>query len=120
MILVVGGRSAGKREYVKEALNVCDADIAVATFDEKPLICDVQELVRENDPADLLPQLLEKQVVICNEVGSGVIPTTPDERIWRENVGRLCCILAKKATAVVRVCCGIPTVLKGNVPERCR
>ena len=63
-----------------------------------------------------LDALRKKKLVLCREVGSGVIPLDPDERKWREAVGRLCCALAKEATAVVRVTAGIPVLLKGELP----
>ena len=35
----------------------------------------------------------------------------------RTNIpGRLACLLAQRAATVVRVCCGLPQVLKGELP----
>ena len=34
----------------------------------------------------------------------------------REAAGRLACLLARRADAVVRVYCGLPQVLKGELP----
>ena len=52
-------------------------------------------------------------MVVCDEVGSGVIPLEKARRLGREATGRLCCQLAKEATRVVRLVAGIPTVIKG-------
>ena len=60
----------------------------------------------------LLPALLEKEIVICNEVGSGVIPMDPKQRQSREMTGRLCILLAQRAEKVVRLICGIPQIIK--------
>ena len=35
---------------------------------------------------------------------------------YREQAGRLACLLAERADTVIRVCCGIPQVLKGELP----
>ena len=47
-----------------------------------------------------------------DEVGCGVTPVDPRQRLAREQTGRLCAALAARAQKVVRVCCGIPTVIK--------
>lgn len=52
-------------------------------------------------------------IILCDEVGCGVVPVAPEERRWRELTGRICCGLAKEAETVERVFCGIPMVLKG-------
>ena len=84
-------------------------------LDERPVLLDLQDMVMadpENAPA-LLPELLKKEVVVCDEVGSGVIPMGKDRRLGREATGRLCCRLAERAERVVRMVSGIPTVIKG-------
>ena len=63
---------------------------------------------------DLLPALLEKEVVACSEVGSGVIPMHFEQRRAREATGRLCVQLAARADKVVRMVAGIPMVIKGE------
>ena len=37
-------------------------------------------------------------------------------RAQREAAGRLSCLLAERADTVVRVCCGLPQLLKGEWP----
>lgn len=114
MILVVGGKASGKREYVL-SLGYTAAEIADGVLDEKPVLLNLQDMVMadiENAPA-LLPELLKKEVVACDEVGSGVIPMGKDRRLGREATGRLCCRLAEQAEMVVRMVSGIPTVIKG-------
>ena len=46
----------------------------------------------------------------------GVVPVDPAQRAAREAAGRLSCLLAARAETVVRVCCGIPQLLKGEWP----
>ncbi|MDO5132963.1 MAG: cobinamide kinase, partial [Eubacteriales bacterium] len=45
-----------------------------------------------------------------------VVPVDPKERAAREAAGRLACLLAARADVVIRVCCGLPQVLKGEWP----
>ncbi|MFQ9680026.1 MAG: hypothetical protein ACLRZH_07925 [Ruthenibacterium lactatiformans] len=52
------------------------------------------------------------EVVIATEVGGGAAGGQ-NERAAREAAGRLGCLLAQRADAVVRVFCGIPVYLKG-------
>ena len=55
-------------------------------------------------------------MVVATGVGGGVVPVDREERAAREAAGRLACLLARRADAVVRVFCGIPVVLKGKLP----
>jgi hypothetical protein len=66
-------------------------------------------------PDAVASALAGKRVVACCEVGSGVVPADADARAWRERVGRVCCALAARSDAVVRMVCGIPQVLKGSL-----
>ena len=114
MILVVGSAASGKRDYVT-SLGYSDREIADGILDSSPVLYNLQDLVARNPEksADLLASLLEKEVVVCNEVGSGVIPLERSDREAREQTGRLCNRLAQQADKVVRLVCGIPTVIKG-------
>ena len=116
MILVLGGVGAGKKEYVR-SLGYADADFTSDPNDRKPVFAGLDAYIREN-PADaeaVFHSLVKKQVVICAEVGSGVIPLERADRVYRETVGRLCVKLAREASAVDRVVAGIPVVIKGSV-----
>ena len=120
MVLILGGFGAGKRAYAR-SLGYRDADMSADPYSPAPVMTDLETVVK-SDPehaAALLVQLCKKKLVLCREVGSGVVPFDRGERAWREAVGRLCCVLAKEADAVVRVTAGIPTALKGELPCRC-
>ena len=113
MILVIGARASGKRAYV-ESLGYTAEQIADGVLEDKPVLYNLQDITMadpEGAPA-LLEGLLQKEVVVCDEVGSGVIPMEKARRLGREATGRLCCQLAKEAARVVRLVAGIPTVLK--------
>lgn len=115
MILVIGGFGAGKREYVRRELGYADADIAEGVLDSRPVVYALHEIIRKGLTVDdgVLQTLAEKEVIICDEVGCGVVPIEREAREYRETVGRLCAELAARAEKVVRVYCGIPTVIKG-------
>lgn len=109
MVFVTGPLYSGKKTFVKEWMH----------WDRETLsrnaVWDVQELAAECDNLELLAEeLSQKQVVIATEVGGGIVPVTEKERKTREAAGRLACLLAKRADLVIRVFCGIPTVLKGK------
>lgn len=114
MILVIGGTSSGKLEYVK-SLGYSDADIADGVLDGRKVVYNLQNIVfRAPEAAPrLLEALLAKEVVVCSEVGCGIVPLEQKEREAREATGRLCIRLAQRAERVVRLVCGIPAVIKG-------
>ena len=113
MIFIIGGHASGKLEYVINELNYNEEDIAIAELDEKPVLANLHDLVRNEKPLnELLDRLLNKEVITCDEVGCGVIPLDKKDRDYRETVGRICIELAKHADKVVRIYSGIPTVIK--------
>jgi adenosylcobinamide kinase/adenosylcobinamide-phosphate guanylyltransferase len=104
MILIIGGEKSGKGNYA-ESLG----------FDKKNIFFNIHELVLAEPEKEFdLDELLSgKSAVTCNEVGSGVIPATPEQRKAREAAGRICIKIAERAEKVVRMSAGIPTVIKG-------
>ena len=111
MIFVTGPLFSGKRDYILAALGWTEEDLA------RNAVWDVQDLAADaGDLAALVEELAQKPVVIATEVGGGVIPADPGERERREAAGRLACLLADRADAVVRACCGLPRALKGDLP----
>ena len=107
MIFITGPLYSGKRTFAQ-------------TLSGQPLKmrADVQNLAA--DTADL-PALADRlaheyDILIATEVGGGVVPMDANERADREAEGRLACLLAARADCVVQMFCGIPTVLKGELP----
>ncbi len=113
MILVVGPLGAGKLAYVK-SLGYCDEDIAPGILDERPVINDVQAwILAENASCEeMVSRLINKEVVICREIGSGIIPMDPQQAAKRRLVGHVCNCLAQEAVQVIRLICGIPKRIK--------
>ena len=119
MVLILGAVGAGKREFAR-SLGYTDSEMSRDVSFDAPVITDLEETVRSApDRAEaLLQPLLEKELVLCCEVGSGVIPLAREDRIFRETTGRLCVKLAKEAESVVRMVAGIPVCIKGELPCR--
>jgi len=113
MILVIGGKYQGKLEYVLEKCGYSKEDVATKPGEGKPVLYGLQDMVREN--TQINADSIDAEVVICDEVGSGIIPMEYSERLWREQTGRLCCALAKKADRVIRITCGMPMAIKGDL-----
>ena len=126
MIVVTGGIASGKKTFLES----CGVDLTCVFDAREPqktavsladatAVFHAEELVREGELANsVFEQLLSKQVLTCTEVGSGVIPLTWDDRQFRERAGSLSSSLAKEADCVVRMVCGIPVVLKGELPAK--
>ena len=118
MILLIGGAGQGKLAYAMEKTglgreNVAHDPVSART---KPIFNGLADWVRSH-PGEGIGDLLKANpgvVILCDEVGCGVVPMEPFEREWRETVGRICCELAKNAEHVARVFCGIPMMLKGE------
>ena len=122
MIFVIGPLFSGKQDYIMQALGWSETDfLEKAVRDVQNLAAEAAETVGASpSPLDdlqeklrsLADRLSQKEVVIATETGCGVIPLDPRERRNREAAGRLSCLLAERAETVVRICCGIPQVLK--------
>lgn len=106
MIFITGPLMSGKRAFAR---TLCGED---------EVICGVQELAAKASDLPALAERLagEYKVVVATEVGGGVVPVDAAERAAREAAGRLACLLAERADTVVRVLCGLPMTLKGELP----
>lgn len=126
MILVIGGASQGKTEYAVRQLGLQPAEMAdgaSCSIDElgrfrgvdrfhllvKRLLSEGQDV---SSLADQLWEINPELVVIVNELGCGIVPMDPADRLWREKTGRVCCELTQKAEKVYRVFCGIGAKIK--------
>lgn len=132
MILIIGGSNQGKLGWVKERYGFTDEEIAFgARLDVqpgKPLNLDgckalygLHKVMLQTidwsveDREALLNQLLnlpQDFVVICKEIGLGLVPVDQAGREYRETVGRACCDLAAASDEVWRVFCGLGQQIK--------
>lgn len=127
MILITGGAFEGKKEYAAKRFSFGENEITdgrTASAEEiMKAVCVVNyhDFVKRispfENPEEFTASLVRENpsaVVIMNEIGSGIIPLEKSERIWREQTGRCGCIIASAASEVIRLCCGIPSVIKGG------
>lgn len=123
MVMITGGAYQGKIAYVMRNLGVAESDITDGSVCElKELknarcIRNYHELVKRigEDCIDFTKELCRDNpdcIIIIDEIGCGIIPLEKCERVWRENVGRCGCIIASASETVVRVVCGVPSVIK--------
>ncbi len=120
--MITGGMFQGKTQYVKDRFYLSDSDIAdgetCGLSELKTAKCVnryelvVKRLLESGEDPLLFTEKLECGIVIMTEIGSGIIPIDKNERIWREMTGRAGCIIAGRASEVVRLCCGIAEVIK--------
>ncbi|MBQ9661646.1 MAG: bifunctional adenosylcobinamide kinase/adenosylcobinamide-phosphate guanylyltransferase [Oscillospiraceae bacterium] len=110
MIFVTGPLFAGKRDCVRRLCGLTEEEFKACA------VWDAQELVPCEDLTALAEELSQNRIVIATETGGGLIPMDPAERRRREDAGRLACLLAERAETVIRVCCGLPQLLKGEWP----
>ncbi len=102
---------AGTREYIRNTLGLSQDVFATQA------VWDVERLAAQAaDLEALADELAAREIVIASETGGGIVPIDPAERKAREAAGRLSCLLARRAETVVRVVCGLPQVLKGELP----
>lgn len=128
MILIIGGAFQGKRTFALKTFGLKEeqcTDGSQCSFSEaleKPVLFHLHELIRRLleegiEPQEyLMPHLKNKknQIIICNEIGLGIVPVSGEDRRLREEVGRILCMIAEMSDAVYRLYCGIPTTLKGS------
>lgn len=125
MELYIGGYAQGKLSYVKKKYPNSDLQIvdgAQADFETaEAAVYDhfhlwVKRKLEEGaDVEHMTRQLVEKNpgcIIICDEIGNGIVPLEEAEREYRERTGRLLCELAKGADCVERIICGIGQRIK--------
>ena len=125
-ILIVGGACQGKREYAQKAFGLNEREILPWNEEREAASCiaDLHLRVRACLEKGLTQQeVLEKllpfcrgKIVLCDDIFCGVVPLDALERQWREVTGRLLCRLAQEADRVIRMQCGLPQAIKGELP----
>ncbi|MBR5637760.1 MAG: bifunctional adenosylcobinamide kinase/adenosylcobinamide-phosphate guanylyltransferase [Pseudobutyrivibrio sp.] len=110
MILVIGGSYQGKTEYARQEFPNAKYFNQLHLFVKKRLV----EGKKGNEILDEIREAVrgDEWVVISDEIGNGIVPMEEDDRTWREVCGRIMIELAKDATEVHRVVCGIGQRIK--------
>lgn len=118
MTLITGGAGQGKLSYALGQLRLDGTAVSRDPASPAPVVAGLEEWLRScGDPWPVLDRLLREHpgvTILCREVGCGVSPMDEGDRSWRERVGRVCCELARRADCVIRLCCGLPMILKGD------
>jgi len=109
MRLIIGGAHQGKLAYAL-SLGYTRDDVATSLPTDKAILYGLQNLTRELP--DLSADDIPDCIVICDELGCGVVPLDYEDRAWRERTGRLCNELARRADRVDRIFCGLAMKLK--------
>lgn len=124
MNMVVGGAFQGKRAFADAVYPgvqwIDGADCPLTAVDTFEGMDHFHIFVRRwmeagRDQTELLEKLQagnKNLIIICDEIGCGLVPVDAFERACREAVGRICTALADKAERVDRVICGIGTRIK--------
>lgn len=126
MKLIIGGAFQGKKEYAKQQFQIKEEDMrdgAEVSFEEIfhcRCLYHVHEWVKKGlqegwDFQNLEEKIMDKNpgiILVTNELGYGVVPMDAFDRNYREATGRICTRLAAKSSQVIRVVCGIGTVIK--------
>lgn len=125
MKMIIGGAYQGKMRYAKEKYPEISwkygSEMTLEDFTQCEGVAAFHEFIRKEmkngrDVQGLAEQIIEKNpevILISDEVGYGVVPIDAFDRAYREQVGRICTKLAAYSEQVVRVVCGIGTVIKG-------
>ena len=128
MIVLTGAAFSGKTAFCRAVYAPAKMlDCAVCPPEEAlqaPCITAYHTLIRRilaesADPIAFTEQLIRENpdcIVLLDEIGCGIIPLDKEERLWREMTGRCGCLLTAKASTVIRLCCGIPAAIKGELP----
>lgn len=115
MVFIVGGAYQGKSAYARQSFG---GYRIVNAYHE----CVREQLMAGENPMEQVRLMLEeaaqnglldKMVVISDELGYGIVPVEREERVYRETNGRVNCYLAERAETVYRVIAGIATKIKG-------
>ena len=127
MKLVIGGTAQGKLEYVllKYDLqkNMVWDGVLPNDIERKEKFVIINHfhqwvksrMVSGGCPEDEIMSFLdcnEDSIIICDEIGNGIVPIDSFEREYRERMGRILVQLAKRAEEVERIICGIGQKIK--------
>jgi len=126
MEVYIGGYAQGKLAYVKQVHqgeDLCVVDDCFNLSQEQAgrlVLYGMHRMIRElleleRDPQTFFEEVFDQYpncIVICDEVGNGVVPVDQKEREYRDKVGEILILAAEKADRVERVICGLGQRIK--------
>lgn len=127
MELIIGGAYNSKLNFALKYYNLKQEDFqngAECSLSEafnKKGIYNLHLLIRRfiisgiNDYNKIIEKIHSSniEIIICTEVGNGVVPLDKIDNKMREYVGRILSVISEKSTRVIRIYYGIPSVIKG-------
>lgn len=122
-ILVIGGACQGKSQWAENTFpqyNKINIDNVLSEEEQGYIKIDDFHIVMKNwllqkvDYKENVKNICSQNswIIISNEVGSGIIPMEKNDRLWREETGRMLTFIAGEADEVYRIFCGIPVKIK--------
>ena len=138
MELIIGGCFQGKLDYAKQRCKeagICVREEEILDGGKMPaeeyrertgapvrilnhlhlVVRQYVETGKEQEIIPLLDRLLMKypdMLIVCDEVGLGLVPVGETQQEYREAVGHTLCHLARQAVHMVRITAGIPLVIR--------
>lgn len=124
MELYFGGAYNGKLSYIKNQLGFDDNEINYCNNNDidysKKVISGLHifiydKLSKSESPLQYFIDNIDKfqgKIIICDDLSSGIVPLKREDRVWREETGKVLQFLSGNSNRVVRIFCGIPQVLK--------
>lgn len=114
MELILGGAYQGKLTWAVQRYGLTPDDLCdLAECDPVPgkrCYFHLEAYTRRTAQPQLA--LFGDGIVISREIGSGVVPIDPQERLWRERHGTFLQKIAANSTRVTRIFCGLAEALK--------
>ncbi len=130
MRLITGGRYGGKLDYAIKTYGIREKEVLDMAalpapdirkkMDGYDNLYHLESFVRSAleyglDPARIIEEYIMLHpdcIIICDEIGSGIIPEAAEDDEWREITGRIMCTLAKRAGGLTRVTFGMAEELR--------
>ena len=116
--MILGGKYQGKRTYAEKLYGKFPevSDLAEECTITPGLVVNVHLGIKRGLRCKYFAErisVLKRCVIICTEVGGGVVPVEKDTRTWRDEAGRVYQYLAGEAEIVDRIFAGLALRLKG-------
>jgi adenosyl cobinamide kinase/adenosyl cobinamide phosphate guanylyltransferase len=126
MVLIFGGAYQGKLNFaennfglLRDDIFFCSPNTARLDFSKKA-VCGLHLFIRAAldagvEPEEYLNQNLinlRDKIIICDDISSGIVPLSAQQRRLRETCGRCLRLLSYQADSVLRVFCGIAITIK--------
>ena len=109
------GHAAPDRCIVVDCLTLWLSNCLIASYDGDRYLGDDSVYARERAALlDCIPFLLGHVILVSNEVGLGIVPTSALSRRYRDELGRLHQDLAALCDRVTLTVAGLPQRLKDN------